>query len=239
MNRAIAATSPGSSVQPGTRTKRTQTGWWRAASRRAKRERRGDAAAGHPPGDGRVERLDVEQDQVGGVQQLVVGAAAEVAGGVERGVQAELLRAGQDGPGERGLQQRLAAGDGQPAAGRADEPPVAVRPGRARSAALIRCPVRPDQVSGLWQYTHRSGQPAVNTTNRVPGPSTPVEMIPGVHRTGDLGRAAAGACGASAAGGGHGHTDSWKVRLTTSSCCSRVSRTKLTAYPETRIVSCG
>ena len=43
------------------------------------------------------------------------------------------------------------------------------------AAALIRRPFRPDQVSGLWQYTQRSGQPAVNTTNRVPGPSTPVD----------------------------------------------------------------
>src|SRR3954464_9285419 len=31
----------------------------------------------------------------------------------------------------------------------------------------------------------------------------------------------------------------WKVRFTTSSCCSRVSRTKCTAYPETRIVRLG
>jgi hypothetical protein len=43
------------------------------------------------------------------------------------------------------------------------------------SAAVIRCPARPAQVSGLWQYAQRSGQPAVNTTNRVPGPSTPVD----------------------------------------------------------------
>src|SRR5215468_8459460 len=35
------------------------------------------------------------------------------------------------------------------------------------------------------------------------------------------------------------HTCPWKVRLMTSICCSRVSRTKFTAYPETRIVSCG
>src|ERR1700758_2154302 len=31
----------------------------------------------------------------------------------------------------------------------------------------------------------------------------------------------------------------WNVRLITSICCSRVSRTKLTAYPETRIVRLG
>ena len=28
------------------------------------------------------------------------------------------------------------------------------------------------QVSGLWQYRHRMGQPWKNTTRRIPGPST-------------------------------------------------------------------
>ena len=96
------------------------------------RERRSDVAAGHPPGGGGVERLDVEQDQVGSVQQFVVGPDTEVAGRVERGVQAEVLRAGQDGPGERGLQQRLASGDGQPPAGGADAIAGTARPGPAR-----------------------------------------------------------------------------------------------------------
>ena len=31
----------------------------------------------------------------------------------------------------------------------------------------------------------------------------------------------------------------WKVRAITSSCCLRLRRVKLTAYPETRMVSCG
>ena len=31
------------------------------------------------------------------------------------------------------------------------------------------------QVSGLWQYRQRSGQPERKSTKRVPGPSTPVE----------------------------------------------------------------
>lgn len=35
------------------------------------------------------------------------------------------------------------------------------------------------------------------------------------------------------------YTDSWKVLLITSSCCSRVSRLKFTAYPETRMVKVG
>src|SRR5688572_9462788 len=37
----------------------------------------------------------------------------------------------------------------------------------------------------------------------------------------------------------HDGYDPWSVRLMTSSCCSRVSRTKFTAYPETRIVRLG
>src|SRR5262245_2873404 len=37
----------------------------------------------------------------------------------------------------------------------------------------------------------------------------------------------------------HGDQAPWNVRLMTSICCSRVSRTKFTAYPETRMVSCG
>src|SRR5579859_1269678 len=46
----------------------------------------------------------------------------------------------------------------------------------ATSAAdSIGVPSRIPQVSGLWQYWQRSGQPWVNTTNRVPGPSTPVD----------------------------------------------------------------
>jgi hypothetical protein len=47
--------------------------------------------AGYPPGDGWVERLDVEQDQVRGVQQRSVGAGAKVSGGIECGVQVEFL----------------------------------------------------------------------------------------------------------------------------------------------------
>jgi hypothetical protein len=60
-------------------------------------ERRGCTAAGHPPGNDLVVGLDVEQDEVGGVKQRIVGTAAEIAGGVERGVQAKFLGAGQDG----------------------------------------------------------------------------------------------------------------------------------------------
>src|SRR6185369_15751863 len=38
--------------------------------------------------------------------------------------------------------------------------------------------------------------------------------------------------------GFHRHSP-WNVRLITSICCSRVSRTKFTAYPETRMVRLG
>src|SRR3954468_15178456 len=44
------------------------------------------------------------------------------------------------------------------------------------SSTERRTPDRIVQVSGLWQYWQRRGQPARNATNRIPGPSTPVEM---------------------------------------------------------------
>lgn len=43
------------------------------------------------------------------------------------------------------------------------------------SSTVADLPSRMCQVSGFWQYRQRSGQPLVNSTNRVPGPSTPVE----------------------------------------------------------------
>src|SRR5947209_19657068 len=45
--------------------------------------------------------------------------------------------------------------------------------------------------------------------------------------------------GLSRGGFGHSASDPWNVRLITSICCSRVSRTKFTAYPETRMVRFG
>src|SRR5699024_4460360 len=74
-------------------------------------------------------------------------------------------------------------------------------------------------------------------------------QFPGVHRT-DVASShgGKGCCAVLAAGGGgdsrggHGfflYSAPWKVRLRTSICCSRVRRTKLTAYPETRMVNCG
>jgi hypothetical protein len=206
------------------------------------RERRGYATAGHPPGDGRVVGLDVEQDQVGGVQQRIVGAGAEVAGGVERGVQAEFPGPGQHGPGERGLQQRLTPGNGQPAARGADEPAVPCGQGEQVGGAH---PLPVPAVPGVRVVAVHAPQRAARGEYDKPGAGA-VDAggyVPGMHGTGDLGRRRSRLSSREHASwfddGGHGHADSWKVRLTTSSCCSLVSRTKFTAYPETRIVSCG
>ena len=100
-------------------------------------------------------------------------------------------------------------------------------------------------VSGLWQYRQRSGQPARNTVIRVPGPSTAVTSshectepsAPAridanrvLRSTSVSDRPAVPACARGrprltvAA-----HTAPWNVRESTSSCCSRVSRTKFTA----------
>ena len=113
------------------------------------------------------------------------------------------------------------------------------------------------QVSGLWQYRQRHMQPVVHATTRTPGPSTaepvvnewrnPMSPVASASRTVCSGhvvaqvdpeleralRLQADRLGAQAS------TSPWNVRLMTSICCSRVSRTKFTAYPETRIVRLG
>ena len=118
-------------------------------------------------------------------------------------------------------------------------------------------------VSGLWQYRQRNWHPAIQATNRTPGPSTvepvvnecrnPMSPVSSAVFTTDLGNFAAQVhakfertfrlernlfrrLSLSLI---HVLTPPWNVRLITSICCSRVSRTKFTAYPETRIVSCG
>lgn len=60
-------------------------------------------------------------------------------------------------------------------------PPAVVMKARYFSISVITSstvasrPSRMCQVSGLAQYRQRSGQPLTNRTNRVPGPSTPVD----------------------------------------------------------------
>ena len=96
-------------------------------------------------------------------------------------------------------------------------------------------------------------QPAVQATTRTPGPSTaepvvnecrkPMSPVASAVRTSDSGtslpRLTRSSYGLFASSGGCGRLRRrrmaqalgapWKVRLMTSICCSRVSRTKLTA----------
>ena len=123
------------------------------------------------------------------------------------------------------------------------------------------------QVSGLWQNLQRSGQPVRNATKRMPGPSTVVPtsyectkpttssllagflLVARIDRQVIVDRLAFSRAFArdvqlvAAADQrlvhGAPYIEPWKVRFITSSCCSFVSLTKLTAYPDTRTVSCG
>ena len=79
-------------------------------------ERRLQFDARHPAIGVRIAALDVEQHQIDILEVVVIGAVAEEARCVEGGVQAHLLRRGEDAAGEAELHQRLAAGDGQAAA---------------------------------------------------------------------------------------------------------------------------
>jgi hypothetical protein len=72
---------------------------------------RSNVAAGQATVAAGVPGLDVQQDEVGVREQLVGGPGAEVAGGVERGVQAECLGPVQQLTHERGLQQRFPTAD--------------------------------------------------------------------------------------------------------------------------------
>lgn len=210
-------------------------------------EGRVQRAAGDPAVGGAVPGLDVEQDQVGVAQQGVGGAVAEEARGVQGGVQAEfVLEAVQQLAREDGLEQRFSPLTVAP-------PPAAAMnrvylPASATtSSAMVRLPSRIRQVSALWQYRQASGQPDRKVTNRVPGPSTPVDRS---HEWTEptTGRRVAAAAGVAAVVGAPPpvvgvvgadgrsvvivllpYSDPWKVRLMTSSCCSRVRRMKLTA----------
>ena len=107
------------------------------------------------------------------------------------------------------------------------------------------------QVSGLWQYRHRHMQPAVHATTRTPGPST---VEPVVNECRKPMSPVASAVRTSVSGTSLPRFDAqleralrlerrlaravwrqlmvrlpWNVRLITSICCSRVSRTKFTA----------
>ena len=101
---------------------------------------RRQVAPGHRVVDVRQTRLDVEEHQVGVVEHGVGGAPAEVAGGVQRGVHADLLGTAQHARDEGRLQQRLAAGDRQPTAAgdRAAARRARSAPGPSRGCAAHR-----------------------------------------------------------------------------------------------------
>ena len=65
----------------------------------------------------RVPGFDIEQHQVGIGQYGVVGIAAEVAGGIEAGVQTHFLAATEQGSGEIRLEEGVATADGHAAFG--------------------------------------------------------------------------------------------------------------------------
>nr|BFE74193.1 hypothetical protein GCM10020092_074940 [Actinoplanes digitatis] len=208
----------------------------------AEREGRLKADAGHLPVRLRVAGLDVEQDQVGVVEQPVARPDAEEPGGVQGGVHTLLLAAVQVRLDEGALQQRLAAGDGHAAAGRLDE--------RLEAEHLADQVVEGDALAvsalpGVRVLAVQAAQGAAGEERDEPG-AGPVgggHDVPRVHhrdeftvRRAGLGR---GDSQVGALDRGGVHSEPWKVRETTSRCCSGVRRTKLTAYPETRMVSCG
>ena len=72
-----------------------------------------------------VPGFDIEQHQVGIGQYGVVGIAAEVAGGIEAGVQPHLLAAAEQGSGEIRLEEGVATADGDTAFGIFEESGIA------------------------------------------------------------------------------------------------------------------
>ena len=230
--------SPWSSVQPGTRTKRTHTGWWRAARRRA------NASVGAMLRPVTRRAMAGSNDLMSSRTRSVASSSSSLARAPRYpDVSSAVWRPRSFAPARTarvnaGLQQWLASGDGQPAAGGADESPVLARPGPARR--LRSSAARSASEPGVRVVAVHAAQRAARGEHDEPGTRTVDArgQVPGVHRPSDLGQVS-WRLPQARGGHGHRHTDPWKVRLTTSSCCSRVSRMKLTAYPETRIVSCG
>ena len=121
--------------------------------------------------DLRIAGLDVEQIEID-VHQLLVGQAiAKPPGRIAAGVQAEFLQ-----------RRKMRVANSVCTIGSPPEsvmPPLLILSTWAclpitciAWATLNGLPFRLCQVSGLWQYWHRSRQPVRNATNRRPGPST-------------------------------------------------------------------
>ena len=117
----MPSTLAGSSVSPGTRVKRTQTGFRHRSQAFGEAKRRRDVAAGGSAVGFGIRALDIEENEVDLGQVGFVRAIAQKSGGLDGRVQAHLLGAGEYPPGESALHHRLATRYGQPAAqGRMD-----------------------------------------------------------------------------------------------------------------------
>ena len=101
--------SSGSSLRPGTRTKRSQIGRRRAASRRANSSVGADLLGREAAIALRIPALDVEQHEVDRLEIGVGEPVAEEAVGVERGVDPHPVCRGEELQREAVLHQRLAA----------------------------------------------------------------------------------------------------------------------------------
>ena len=126
----------------------------------------------------RVDNLDVDEQQVGGLHESFEFAEERFitnkvyARRVDAGVDSRRLGRLEEFDEEIHLHQGLAAAHGDAAV----FPPVALVAEslfRRSSAEMSKAslPLK-SQVSGLWQKRQRMGQPCVNTTKRTPGPST-------------------------------------------------------------------
>ena len=148
----------------------------------AEPQRRRELAAGdRPVGRGQA-RLDVEQDEVDGVEQLVLGPHAEEPGRVECGVHAQLLAPLQHVRDERPLDQRLATRQRHPAVhdlecGRAAGDPVRqlVQGGQPPATHLpgVRVVAVQAAQDTAGQEDRQAGAGAVDPGHQLPGVHPP------------------------------------------------------------------
>ena len=188
-------------------------------------------------------------------RELVVGQPlAEIAVRLDGRVNAHAFHCREQPRGEAVLHQRLTTRKREAAVHRLEPIRVFAHLLDRACSSGTGMPFLSVQVSGLWQYWQRNIQAVVQATSRMPGPSTaepvvkecrkPRSPVLSALRTsvsgtpsprctrisnGDL--ASSGRvfsrhrrCGMKLPS----HSP-WKVRLITSICCSRVSRTKFTA----------
>src|SRR5690625_1871383 len=170
-------------------------------------------------------------------------------GGVDGGVDAQLFAAAKNLGHECGMHKGCTAGDGHSPAHGFENALIARDAGhdlvngvhcavphlpRVRVVAILTA----QHASG--QEERQAGAGTVHSCYQLPGVHR--TQFAGAHRGEGVGAALFAFHGVSNSSGGHSlllYSAPWNVRFSTSNCCSRVRRTKFTAYPETRIVSCG